>query len=90
MLYVSLTKNISGIFDTIFLVFFTIEFLLRLTLSPSKQQFLVCRMNLVDLFGISPFYLSLIVAELEDMQIIGKVKDKNILPSIMLSPGGAS
>ena len=47
-------------------------------------------MNLVDLFGISPFYLSLIVAELEDMQIIGKVKDKNILPSIMLSPGGAN
>ena len=58
--------------DAIFLAFFTVEYLLRLILCPNKNKFLTYKMNLVDLFGISPFYLSLIVSELEDMQIIGK------------------
>ena len=58
--------------DIIFLGFFTAEYLLRFILCPNKNKFLSCKMNLVDLFGISPFYLSLIVSELEDMQIIGK------------------
>ena len=58
--------------DTIFLAFFTAEYLFRLILCPNKNKFLSCKMNIVDLFGICPFYLSLIVSELEDMQIIGK------------------
>ena len=42
-------------------------------------------MNLIDLFGITPYYLSLIVAELEDMQIIGKVGNTTLTNSIIVS-----
>ena len=54
--------------DKAVLVFFTLEYLARLVLCPAKVSFLLDKMNLVDLFGIVPCFLSFILTGLEDMQ----------------------
>ena len=59
-------------FDKITILFFTIEYTVRLVLCPRKKKFLLNKMNLVDLIAIIPFFLSLLLSGLEDMQIIGK------------------
>ena len=64
--------NFLHILDTVAISFFTFEYLLKFMLSPNKKKFLMDRMNLVDLIAILPFYMSLILEGLEDMQIIGK------------------
>ena len=40
--------------------------------APRKWQFFKGPMNFVDLLAIMPFYLSLFLAQLEDVLIIGK------------------
>ena len=40
--------------------------------APRKWRFFKGPMNLVDLLAIMPFYLSLFLAQLEDVLIIGK------------------
>ena len=59
-----------NIFKPSLLGFFTAEYLARLVLYPSKINFLLDKTNLVDLLGIVPCYLSLILAGLEDMQAL--------------------
>ena len=54
--------------DNVALIFFTVEYLARLVLCPAKIPFLLDKMNLVDLFGIVPCYLSFILNGLEDME----------------------
>ena len=76
---------LSGLqaFDSLAVAFFTIEFIIRLLLSPIKAKFLKDRMNLVsfaksvlmfqvDLIALIPYYLSNILAGLQDLEIIGK------------------
>ncbi len=58
--------------DTLVIVFFTLEYLVRFICSPRKWRFFKSPMNLVDLLAIIPFYLTLFVSQLEDIQIIGK------------------
>ena len=59
-------------FDKLAILFFTMEYVVRLALCPRKKKFLLNKMNLVDLIAIIPFFLSLLLSGLEDMQIIGK------------------
>ena len=69
------TKTILKIMQTIdnlAITFFTLEYFLRLILCPNKCKFLFDRMNLIDLIAIIPFYISLLLTGLEDMEIIGK------------------
>ncbi|XP_071750253.1 potassium voltage-gated channel subfamily B member 2-like [Lepeophtheirus salmonis] len=61
-----------SIFDTLCVAFFTIEYSIRFICCPVKLRFVLEPMNLVDLFAILPFYLSLFLRSLEDIKIIGK------------------
>ena len=67
-----LLLQIIGVIDHFSIGFFTIEYLMRVTCSPRKLKFIGAPMNMIDLFAIIPFYLSLLLEGLEDFEIIGK------------------
>merc|ERR1719397_1235235 len=58
--------------DNFVVIFFTIEFVIRLIVCPNKSRFLKETMNIIDMVAICPFYISLILEGLEDFEIIGK------------------
>ncbi len=58
--------------DEMAIFFFTVEYLVRFACAPRKWVFFKDPMNLVDFFAILPFYLTLVLDSMEDMQIIGK------------------
>jgi len=58
--------------DELSIFFFTLEYSVRFTCAPRKWIFFKDPMNMVDLFAILPFYLTLVLDSMEDMQIIGK------------------
>eukprot|EP00093_Oithona_nana_P009995 09995.XXX_273815_276540_1 [CDS] Oithona nana genome sequencing. len=58
--------------DTAVIVFFTLEYAIRFACAPRKWKFFKDAMNLVDILAIIPFYLALILNQLEDIQVIGK------------------
>ena len=64
--------NIIKVIDSAAITFFTAEYCVRLIMSPNKKKFLLCPINFIDFIAIVPFYLSILLEGLEDMQIIGK------------------
>ena len=48
------------------------RFYKRFVCAPVKTRFFVAPMNLIDFMTLIPFYLSILLEELEDFQIIGK------------------
>ncbi|EGT45979.1 CBN-KVS-1 protein [Caenorhabditis brenneri] len=50
---------IFGYVETICIIWFTVEFIVRLAVTPNRFQFLVGIMNIVDMIAIIPFYLEL-------------------------------
>ena len=58
--------------DVITISFFTLEYFIRLACAPRKLKFVRGPMNMIDLFAIIPFFLSLLLEGLEDFEIIGK------------------
>ena len=69
--YPLVNRSIQAI-DHFVIIFFSLEYLVRLICSPRKLKFATGLMNLVDLMAILPFYLSLLLEGLEDFEIIGK------------------
>uniref|UniRef100_A0A1I7WR10 Ion_trans domain-containing protein n=1 Tax=Heterorhabditis bacteriophora TaxID=37862 RepID=A0A1I7WR10_HETBA len=51
-----------GYIETVCIIWFTLEFLLRLAVTPSRIQFIVGIMNIVDMVAIVPFYLEMTLA----------------------------
>ena len=58
--------------DSFIVIFFTIEYFLRLVICPNKLRFLKDPLNVVDFAAIIPFYVSILLEGLEDYEIIGK------------------
>ena len=56
-----LLLHIIGVIDHFSIGFFTIEYLMRVICSPKKVKFIGAPMNMIDLFAIIPFYLSLLL-----------------------------
>ncbi|XP_061482206.1 potassium voltage-gated channel subfamily F member 1 [Rhineura floridana] len=50
--------------ETACIVWFTLEYILRLLSSPNKLHFALSFMNIIDIFAIFPFYVSLILTHL--------------------------
>ena len=46
--------------------------MIRLLVCPVKKRFMIDPMNLVDLLTLVPFYLAVLLKELEDLEIVGK------------------
>ena len=64
--------TVIDIIDHVVVIFFTFEYLVRLLVCPRKIKFMKNAMNMVDLFAILPFFVSLVIEGLEDYEIIGK------------------
>ena len=67
-----LRLNIVKYVDLVCIIFFTLEFVLRLIFCPNKTKFVFCPLNFVDFIAIAPFYCALILEEFQDLEIVGK------------------
>ena len=67
-----LRLNIVKYVDLVCIVFFTVEFVLRLIFCPNKSRFVCDPLNVVDFIAIAPFYCALILEEFQDLEIVGK------------------
>ena len=64
--------HIIDITEYIVVIFFLIEYLIRLITCPRKIKFFFGLMNLIDFLALIPFFLSLLLEGLEDFEIVGK------------------
>ena len=67
--------NIASVLDwadRLVMFLFTLEYILRLITCPHKIKFAAQPMNMIDLLALIPFYLGMILQQLEEFQLIGK------------------
>uniref|UniRef100_UPI0037E7677D potassium voltage-gated channel subfamily S member 3-like n=1 Tax=Semicossyphus pulcher TaxID=241346 RepID=UPI0037E7677D len=65
-------------FETLCVLYFSAEFILRLVVAPSARKFLCSALNIIDLMSILPFYVTLACdimdeGENTDLENVGKV-----------------
>ena len=58
--------------DTTFMVFFTAEYFVRLACAPKKWRFFKTVPNFIDFMAILPFFVTLVLEQLEDIKILGR------------------
>ncbi|KAK5857091.1 hypothetical protein PBY51_010357 [Eleginops maclovinus] len=69
---------VLNFFENLCVLFFSVEFLLRLAVAPSARKFLCSPLNVIDLMSIMPFYFTLACdtladSENTDLENVGKV-----------------
>ena len=57
--------------DDVSVMFFTIEYTIRFSCCPQKWKFFKNPMNMVDFLAIIPYYINLILTQIEDITILG-------------------
>lgn len=65
-------------FESLCVVFFSAEFILRLVVSPSARKFMCSPLNIIDLLSVMPFYVTILCdimneGESTDLENVGKV-----------------
>ncbi|XP_074548594.1 potassium voltage-gated channel subfamily S member 3a [Halichoeres trimaculatus] len=65
-------------FETVCVLYFSAEFVLRLAVAPSARKFLCSALNIIDLMSILPFYVTLACGAMDegentDLENVGKV-----------------
>ena len=64
-----LVKYGINLVDNIAVLFFSVEYFSQLIICQRKWKFASNRINIIDLLAIAPFFLSAVLAGLEDMQV---------------------
>jgi len=60
--------------ETICILIFTIEFLLRISCTPTPRTYFLDTLNMIDLIAILPFFIELIVESSDDMSKSGMLR----------------
>ncbi|KAJ8387956.1 hypothetical protein AAFF_G00148900 [Aldrovandia affinis] len=68
---------VLAIFETVCVVCFTVEFVVRLSVTPCVRKFLASPLNVIDFVSVLPFYATLVFEtideENENLENVGKV-----------------
>ncbi|XP_059209701.1 potassium voltage-gated channel subfamily S member 3-like [Centropristis striata] len=69
---------VLAFFESVCVLFFSAEFILRLTVAPSAKKFLCSVLNIIDLMSVMPFYVTMACdimdeGENTDLENVGKV-----------------
>ena len=68
----SMMHSVVSIIEWSCAIFFTTEYILRFLCCPAKIRFLKNAMNVVDLLAIIPFFVDLLLDQVDDIDILGK------------------
>lgn len=70
---------IFGYIEVLCILWFSFEYLLRVSVAPNRIHFICGLMNIVDLIAILPFYLEIMLAFCGiDIESLSDIKGKNI------------
>ena len=78
-------KKVLSAIDSLTVIYFTIEYIVRFCCSPNKGKFFIKPMNLVDFLSILPYVLTFFLNSLQDLHILrkaGKVSNHKFLQVI--------
>ncbi len=64
--------------ESVYMIWFTLEFILRLWASPSAFKFLKGPLNIIDFVSIAPFYVSLLLQTLPQNFIVNTTSFRHI------------
>eukprot|EP00732_Lithocolla_globosa_P006197 Lithocolla_globosa_v1_NODE_7032_length_1003_cov_5.636076.p1 type:complete len:194 gc:universal NODE_7032_length_1003_cov_5.636076:918-337(-) len=73
--------------ECIVIILFTIEYVVRLVCAPNLLLFLIQPLNVLDLLTILPFYIDLIVGNVEDSAHVGGLATLRIIRLVRILRG---
>ena len=82
----SLTDNrLIDILETLSVIWFTLEYLLRLVSCPAKCEFLRDSLNFLDVAAVLPFYVPLCISWMENHGYLNTESNRNITFHLILN-----